>query len=166
MNKKLNLMVCLEELFDDTGIFNRSEWAKYLCVSQSTLSQWVNGQTIPRADHLQMILKTQIAHKNDKPVKVALKNFYKMADLPLGKVLKEPSKLKGALNISSYMLDQNLVATRLRLPTIPFGYQLKLVSLYEEMLLVFIDAYKKGDVIDENGDFKITEGEIKKIFSK
>jgi transcriptional regulator with XRE-family HTH domain/energy-coupling factor transporter ATP-binding protein EcfA2 len=46
----------LQRLLDETGRFTRAEWARYLGVSTSALSQWVNDKTVPRADLLRIIL--------------------------------------------------------------------------------------------------------------
>jgi transcriptional regulator with XRE-family HTH domain len=55
--------IALARLLDETGYFSRSEWARFLDVSESALSQWVNDRTIPRADLLRMILDALRAAK-------------------------------------------------------------------------------------------------------
>ena len=46
----------LAGLLDDTACFTRAEWARFLGVSTSDLSQWVNDETVPRADLLRMMV--------------------------------------------------------------------------------------------------------------
>jgi transcriptional regulator with XRE-family HTH domain len=46
----------IRRLLDDTDYFTRSEWARFLGVSTSALSQWANDKTVPRADLLRIIL--------------------------------------------------------------------------------------------------------------
>lgn len=46
----------LSQLLDETGFYSRSEWASFLGISTSAISQWVHDKTVPRADLLRMIL--------------------------------------------------------------------------------------------------------------
>jgi len=49
--------LALTRLLDETSYFeSRSEWARFLGVTTSALSQWVHDRTVPRADLLRMIL--------------------------------------------------------------------------------------------------------------
>ncbi len=48
--------VALKALLDETNLFDRREWAQFLNVSESAISQWVGDKTIPRADLLYMII--------------------------------------------------------------------------------------------------------------
>lgn len=48
--------LALTRLLDETGYFTRSEWAAFLGISTSAISQWVKDKTVPRADLLRMIL--------------------------------------------------------------------------------------------------------------
>ena len=46
----------LRQLLDETDIFNRQEWAEFLDVSESAISQWLHDQTLPRPDTLRQIV--------------------------------------------------------------------------------------------------------------
>ena len=48
----------LGDLLDATGLFERKEWAELLGVPEAAISQWVNDKTIPRADHLFLVVNT------------------------------------------------------------------------------------------------------------
>lgn len=50
----------LKDLMDETGLFNRSEWAYMVGGTEKDIEQWVNDKTIPRADELFVIVDTLI----------------------------------------------------------------------------------------------------------
>ena len=50
--------IALEGLFDQTDLFDRKQWADFLCVSTDTISEWLDDKTIPRSDLLFMIFDT------------------------------------------------------------------------------------------------------------
>lgn len=46
----------IQRLLDDTGTFNRWEWAQFLSVPAETLEDWINDKAIPQASLLRMML--------------------------------------------------------------------------------------------------------------
>lgn len=82
----------LTDLLDETGVFTRAQWASYLYVSTSAISQWVNGKTVPRPDYLVSIISHLERYKKAE-VQEKLDNFYLIADLPVGEVM--PAELLG-----------------------------------------------------------------------
>jgi hypothetical protein len=58
MNIRSRFASLLRRLLDESGIFNRSEWASYLRISEPAISQWLNDHTLPKAEHLRKIIWT------------------------------------------------------------------------------------------------------------
>lgn len=56
VSKQSLFATAIESLLDDTAFFKRVEWASFLGISESAISQWVNDRTVPRADLLRMVL--------------------------------------------------------------------------------------------------------------
>ena len=46
----------LQSLLDDTDLYNRSEWARYLGSDVATLLAWLEDKEFPRSDQLHMIV--------------------------------------------------------------------------------------------------------------
>ncbi|HVU98722.1 MAG TPA: sigma factor [Puia sp.] len=80
--------IALSNLLDKTGIYSRFEWASYLLVSEPAISQWTNGRTLPKAEHLSSILLF-LENYDRKDVQQYVYEFYQMADLPIEKTLEE-----------------------------------------------------------------------------
>jgi transcriptional regulator with XRE-family HTH domain len=72
--------VALAMLLDETCYFTRSEWARFLGVSTSAISQWVNDKTVPRADLLRIIL--DVLRTSDGVPPEPLKHFDEVANRP------------------------------------------------------------------------------------
>ncbi len=54
----------LRRLLDETGIFDRREWSRFLNVSGAAISQWLTDKTIPRPETLRMIVELVRSNKN------------------------------------------------------------------------------------------------------
>jgi hypothetical protein len=67
-------------LLDKTGLLDRRGWSIVLGVSESAISQWVGGKTIPRPIHLKMVLAT-LKRSTNVPLE-PLRDFEIMARKP------------------------------------------------------------------------------------
>src|SRR3712207_1433798 len=67
----------IKALLDETNLFNRREWAEFLGVTESAISQWVGDKTIPRPDLLYMIVDV-LEQSTDIP-EAPLESFKDMA---------------------------------------------------------------------------------------
>jgi transcriptional regulator with XRE-family HTH domain len=74
----------LARLLDDTCYFTRSEWARFLGVSASAISQWVNDRTVPRADLLRIII--DVLRTSDGVPPEPLMHFDELANRPAAEV--------------------------------------------------------------------------------
>jgi hypothetical protein len=70
----------IKALLDDTNLFNRKEWAQFLGVSESAISQWVGNKTIPRPDLLYMMV--DVLEQSTGITKGPLEAFKAMAHKP------------------------------------------------------------------------------------
>ncbi len=111
---------CFTKLLDETGKMSRNEWADYLCVSPSAITQWVKGQTIPRSEHLEQII-LYIERFKDKDTLSILNEFYKMADKPLSEFLPAEmvNKFKGSRTLADYISKSYLPVFHAELSNVP-----------------------------------------------
>lgn len=96
------LATILERLLDETKLFTRQEWARYLHVTQSTLSQWTHDKTIPMAKHLVMIVDTLRASIHT-PMGI-LEDFYKIVQMPSSHISPHGARLGD--NVLAYMNEE------------------------------------------------------------
>jgi hypothetical protein len=106
-SKRSQFAQALVGLLDDTGFYTREEWAKFLRISTSAISQWVNDKTLPRADLLAMLLDI-LRLRGADPAEEALKRFDRIAALPAAEV--SPLGARMAPNVASY-IEANSFAT-------------------------------------------------------
>jgi hypothetical protein len=106
-SKRSQFAQTLVELLDDTGFYTREEWAGFLCISPSVISQWVNDKMLPRADMLAMVLDLLRLRGGEK-AKEALKRFDHIAVLPAAEV--SPLGARMMPNVASYV-EANSFAT-------------------------------------------------------
>ena len=57
----------LRRLLDETGIFSRREWSRFLNVSKAAISQWITDNTVPRPETLRMIVELVRSIKDAPP---------------------------------------------------------------------------------------------------
>jgi transcriptional regulator with XRE-family HTH domain len=106
-SKRSQFAQALVGLLDDVGFYTREEWAEFLRISPSAISQWVNDKTLPRADLLAMVLDL-LRLRGGETAKEALKYFDHVAALPVAEV--SPLGARMAPNVASYM-EANSFAT-------------------------------------------------------
>ncbi len=105
--KRSRFAQALVGLLDDAGFYTREEWAEFLRISPSAISQWVNDKTLPRADLLAMVLDLLRLRGGEK-AKEALKRFDHVAALPAVRV--SPLGTRMVPNVGYYM-EANSFAT-------------------------------------------------------
>jgi transcriptional regulator with XRE-family HTH domain len=74
----------LRRMLDESGIFNRSDWATYLGVSEPAISQWLNDHTLPKAEHLRKIIWT-LRNKDAVP-KTLVTEYEEMLQIPASEI--------------------------------------------------------------------------------
>lgn len=104
-NKLSPFALALRRLLDDTAYFTRAEWARFLGVSESALSQWVNDKTIPRADLLRVILDVLRSSANIPPE--PLTEFDKISNYPAEEVSPLGSRM--VPTVSDYIRKSTFV---------------------------------------------------------
>ncbi len=107
--------MALRSLLDETGVYTRSEWAEILNVTESAISQWVNDDTLPRAETLRRIVGTL-----DEDTRVAdsvLEAFEVVARKPLSKI--SPHGPKTAPTLEHYMARPSRAAFDRVLESLP-----------------------------------------------
>lgn len=91
----------LRRLLDETDIFSRSQWAEFLNVSTSAISQWLNETTVPRPELLRMIL--DLVRSVDNAPQGLLQEFDEMAAKPAAAVSTRHGKKFGE-SVNAYLI--------------------------------------------------------------
>lgn len=92
----------LGRLMDESGVFKgRGEWAEFLNVSQSAISQWLNDVTVPRPELLRMIV--DLVRSVDAPAREPLQEFERMAARPAAEVSARHGKKFGE-SVNAYLV--------------------------------------------------------------
>ena len=99
--------IALTALLDDTKFYKRAQWAYFLRISTSAISQWLNDKTLPRADVLAMVLDLLRLRGGEGAAK-ALAAWDKMASESATKV--SPLGARMLPNVAAY-LENNSFAT-------------------------------------------------------
>src|SRR5712691_1572792 len=97
-------------LIDDSGLFERKEWAEILGVSTAAISQWINDHTLPMPEHLRMIVST--ARRHGKAVKPEiLAAFDELAQGPAAEISPFADRIGTSLNayMTRPLLDNFLI---------------------------------------------------------
>ena len=89
------LATILERLLDETELFTREQWAVYLHVTQSSLSQWIHDKTIPKAQYLVMIVDILRASIHT-PLGI-LDDFDRIAQMPSSHISPHSARLGNML---------------------------------------------------------------------
>lgn len=101
--KKSNpLASALRSVFDDSRLLSRKDWATLLGVTPAAISLWVNGRTLPRADHLSAAWDF-VSSRSGVP-KSVLEHFQHVAALPARKATPFASRFRGEPTVAHYML--------------------------------------------------------------
>ena len=155
----------LRRLLDDTGIFNRSEWAEFLSVSTAAISQWVNDNTVPRPELLRMIV--DLVRSVDNAPQGLLQEFETMAARPSEVV--SPNGKRFGESVSAYLVRPLLDGFLLDLKGLKSEEQARVLlrasmlcaeeaasfrnppveSSHEPLTLVSFIAAPKGDLLPE-----------------
>lgn len=108
-------------LLDEAGVFKRSEWATYLGVSASAISQWVNDRTIPRADVLRRIV--DVVERSASAPSAPLESFRAMAERPASQVSPHGDRM--APSVARYLEETTYEAAMLELRGRPISEQVE-----------------------------------------
>ena len=110
----------LTALLEKTNVCTKEQWANYLFVSESAISQWVNGKTIPKAENLQFII-LRLENSKEDAIQNILNDFYIMADKPINSVLPlaMAERLKGFRTISDYIISSQVDILRIEMSRLP-----------------------------------------------
>lgn len=81
---------CLEALLDQTQLKSRKEWAEFLDVTESAISQWIKGDTLPRPSVLRQIWQYVVDAKIESAV---VDDFIAMAEKPSHTVSRHSGRI-------------------------------------------------------------------------
>lgn len=79
MSEKSLFASALQQLLDDTNLFNRNDWAEIIGARTTDINKWVYDADIPEAHHLGMIIATLETSSNIP--ELPLKHFREIASL-------------------------------------------------------------------------------------
>lgn len=96
------LAAAIASLLDDTQVLTRRQWAEFLHISESAISQWVGDKTLPRPEHLRKIVR--FLQDSDDVPQEPLSAFRKTSSLPARQVTPLDDRLGEDRTIDQYML--------------------------------------------------------------
>jgi len=99
--QKTEFQLCLFDLLDNTQIMTRKKWSDELGVTQSAISQWVQGITVPRAPVLHRLWERVLAEHGDRLLPI-IQRFNAMAEMPAQLVSRHSRRL--GPSIKSYVM--------------------------------------------------------------
>jgi hypothetical protein len=115
----------LARLLDKTGFYSRGEWARFLGVTPSALSQWVNDRTVPRADLLRMIVDLLRTRGGEKAAAV-LAVFDDLARKPATDVSPLGSRMSPTVH--QYLSASSFIGLGRALRALPIEEQERVLS--------------------------------------
>lgn len=138
-------------LMDGTGIYTRSQWAEYLLVSESAISQWTTGRTLPRAENINRILLFLEPYKGlNYVVRYALHDFYILIDRPieqsLGPQLAESYSRYRTL--THYLTEQLMEAFMVELEGLPGKLHKDIIYTCTALLRATYTALQEGSIAE------------------
>jgi len=68
--------ITLQKLLDETNVFNRADWARFLGVPEASIEKWLLDELVPRADLLHMLYSCVA---RSAPLHEAVDRFEEMA---------------------------------------------------------------------------------------
>ena len=110
----------LEKLLDESELFSREEWAEVLGfnVSTGTISDWVEGRSFPKPDHLYFVVET-LKHSDVPDITLQLIaelmpspiNRFNQAPLPelpqlRGKVFPEQRTFEEYIKLPAFLSEE------------------------------------------------------------
>ena len=115
-----------------TSPVGRDEWAEALGVSEMAISQWLNGDVLPDADHLDA-LRVLIAADDRLSVELR-KEFETVLDRPIRVAVLRPSHTLGP-TLRHYLVRPRMEAAMKLVATLPPDEQVEvLIELGSEVL--------------------------------
>jgi len=151
----------LVKLIDDTKVMSRAKWSQYLLVSEAAISQWLNGKTIPKSEHLRNII-SYLENFETQEIQNALYDFYDVADMPVTISLNEDvqDKFRGFPTISDYISSSDLYAFQVELSRVHGTLKKDVLYLCSEFVRSLKDLTK---VNSERLDIQILHEALLKI---
>ena len=116
----------LTALLDDTGILKRREWAEFLHISESAISQWVGDKTLPRPEHLKKIVR--FLQDSDGVPEAPVCDFLQMSSLPARQITPLSERLGEDRTIDQYMLRPLRNALQITLSGLPAASQEEILA--------------------------------------
>lgn len=111
----------LTALLDNTGIYDRRQWASFLDVTVSAISQWVRDKTLPSAERLRKILD-YLRDQDEMPEEILLE-FGEVCFAPAQQVSPLGSRLGDNATFGDYLLQPLRTALQRTLSTLPVAKQ-------------------------------------------
>ncbi len=115
----------LTRLLDETEFYTRAEWARFLGVTPSALSQWVNDRTVPRADLLRMIVDLLRARGGEKAASIVTE-FEDLVEKPATDVSPLGSRMSPT--IRQYLTKNSFVGLGWALRDLPIEEQERVLA--------------------------------------
>ena len=135
--------VALAAVLDTTRIFARREWAEFLGISESAISQWISDKTLPRPEHLRKIVR--FLEDSDEIPPEPVRDFREVCSLPAQRVSRLSARLGEDRTFDQYMLRPLHSALQQTLSTLPAAQQ-------ERVLLAANEAARCALLYDTVGD--------------
>ena len=113
----------LQKLFDNTELFTRSEWARFLGIPESSISEWLEDKSLPRPDLIRMTI--DLVENSAEAKKEYLNEFEGMTNLPSAEISRLFHLMGNTLN--DYMNETFMDLGR-RLRNLSVSQQIKVLE--------------------------------------
>jgi GAF domain-containing protein/predicted DNA-binding transcriptional regulator AlpA len=143
--------MALAAILDDTQIFTRRQWAEFLDISESAISQWVTDKTLPRPEHLRKIVR--FLQDSDGVPPELLFGFSEVCALPARQVSPLSARLGEDRTFDQYMLRPLRNALQSTLSALPAAQQ-------EQVLLAANEAARHalvGNPVDKSRSARLLD---------
>ncbi len=116
----------IENMLDESKLFDRRGWADVLAVDVSEITAWVNDRKLPKPETFSLLI-TYLEEDSRETARKALEGFYRIAWLPMRKVSPLSDSLQGvglrldACTPAAYAHFSALRGVMYRLMTFPFA---------------------------------------------
>lgn len=94
--------VGFDSLLGKTNVLSRAQWAEFLHISESAISQWVSDKTLPRPEHLRKIIR--FLQDSDDVPEEPMRRFFEVSALPAQQVTPLYKRFGEDRTLDQYML--------------------------------------------------------------
>jgi GAF domain-containing protein len=142
----------LAALLDDTGCYDRRQWAHFLDVTESAISQWVRDRTLPSPERLRRILDC-LRNEGDATHE-ALRKFNAVCSAPAHRVSPLSARLGDNLTFGEYLLQPLRIALQRNLSALSVAAQEELLLAVNSNARQALLSQPSSPSLEQENDFR------------